>query len=293
MRILVFGSLNLDHVYRVPCVVKVGETVPVTDYTVKLGGKGMNQATALSRAGLQLDFAGSVGEDGGRLREFLRGVGVDVTRLTTVPRPSGQAHIQVGPGGANAILLYAGANRTLTPERVEGTLADYGEGDLLVLQNEVNLLSEIIDRAYEKGMRIVLNSSPVTEELFSIDPAKLFLVFVNETEAAAFCRGEAAETVKARYRALYPDLNVVVTLGADGSLYFGPKGECRQAAYPAEAVDTTCAGDTFTGYFTEAFLRTGDPAYALARASAASAVAVSRVGAAETIPAAEEIRSEK
>ena len=159
MRILVFGSLNLDHVYRVPCVVKVGETVPVTDYTVKLGGKGMNQATALSRAGLQVDFAGSVGEDGGRLREFLRGVGVDVTRLTTVPRPSGQAHIQVGPGGANAILLYAGANRTLTPERVEGTLADYGEGDLLVLQNEVNLLSEIIDRAYEKGMRIVLNSS--------------------------------------------------------------------------------------------------------------------------------------
>ena len=86
---------------------------------------------------------------------------------------------------------------------------------------------------------------------------------------------------------------MVVTLGADGSLYFGPKGECRQAAYPAEAVDTTCAGDTFTGYFTEAFLRTGDPAYALARASAASAVAVSRVGAAETIPAAEEIRSEK
>ncbi len=288
MKVLVFGSCNLDYIYKVPKIVAPGETLPIRRVAVSPGGKGLNQAVALKKAGLDVSFAGNVGEDGASLRTLLSEAGVDVSLLRTADDANGQAHIQVTDTGENAILLYHGANHRATRAQIDDALSRFEPGDLLVLQNEVNELEYLIDRAFALGLRTVLNPSPFAPELPDIDLDKIWLMFVNETEAAGFAAGRAIPEFIADTQKKHPALRCVVTLGAAGSLYFDKDTMLRQAAFPADPVDTTCAGDTFTGYFTATLLRTGAPAAALRRASAASSIVISRVGAAGMIPTAAE-----
>ena len=289
MKVLVFGSCNLDYIYKVPKIVSPGETLPIRKVAVSPGGKGLNQAVALKKAGLDVAFAGNIGPDGGMLRALLDKAGVDVSLLRAADDANGQAHIQVTDTGENAILLYPGANCRATRAQIDDAIARFDPGDVLVLQNEVNELSYLIDRAFERGLRTALNPSPFAPELLQTDLDKIWLMFVNETEAAGFANGRALADFIADTRKTHPALRCVVTLGAAGSVYFDKDAVLRQAAFPADPVDTTCAGDTFTGYFTETLLRTGDPAAALRRASAASSVVISRIGAAGMIPSAEEV----
>lgn len=289
MKVLVFGSCNLDFIYKVPRIVSPGETLPIRQVAVSPGGKGLNQAIALKKAGMTVSFAGNIGPDGASLGTLLSEAGVDVSLLQTAEDANGQAVIQVTDAGENAILLYHGANHRATREQIDEAIARFAPGDLLVLQNEVNELPYLIDRAFEAGLRTVLNPSPFATELLELDLDKIWLMFVNETEAAGFAGERELPAFIADTQKNHPSLRCVITLGAAGSIYFDKDTVLRQAAFPADVLDTTCAGDTFTGYFTETLLGTGDPAAALRRASAASSVVISRIGAAGMIPTADEV----
>ena len=160
MKVLNMGSLNLDYVYQVDHIVTGGETLASGGMEVFCGGKGLNQSIALARAGVPVYHAGMIGEDGEMLLDICRENGVDTRYIRRIPGKNGHTIIQVDRKAQNSILLYGGSNRALTREWVDGVLEEFGQGDLLLLQNEINLLGYIVDTAYRRGMRIVLNPSP-------------------------------------------------------------------------------------------------------------------------------------
>lgn len=293
MRVLNFGSLNLDHVYAVPHFVQPGETLAATDRSVKFGGKGLNQSIALARAGASVSHAGCIGAGGEALRALLAENGVDVSLLRQVEEMQGHTVIQVDPRGENCILLYGGSNQCQTAEQIAATLSAFGAGDWLVLQNEINLLPEIIEQAHARGMVIVLNPSPYNAALQAVDFHKLTWLLANEIEAEQITGEAEFERAWQRLHALYPRLFVLITLGRQGSVVYRSDGgevECvRQAAETVKAVDTTAAGDTFTGYFV-AGLMAGEPlTVCMRRASHAAAIGVTRPGAADSIPWKDEV----
>ena len=293
MKILNFGSLNLDYVYRVDHFAGPGETLSALSREVKPGGKGLNQSIALARAGARVFHAGCLGKGGEMLRELLEKDGVDTSLLRPVEEMQGHTVIQVDPEGENSILLYGGSNRCVTEEQADETLAAFGPGDWLLLQNEINMNGRIVDRAYERGMRIVLNPSPYDERLAEVNFAKLSWVLVNEVEAEQMTGTQDPEKAWEIMHRRWPDLSAVITLGSRGSVAFAREGNgtetARQEAVKVQAVDTTAAGDTYTGYFI-AGLAAGKPLReCMAQASLAAAVSVTRPGAADSIPRADEL----
>ena len=148
MKVLNFGSLNLDYVYSVDHILLGGETQSSSGMNVFCGGKGLNQSIALAKAGVPVFHAGMIGEEGGSLREALDNSGVNTEFVRQIPGKSGHTIIQVDKNGQNSILLYSGANRMLTKEFVDEVLDHFEKGDILLLQNEINLLDYIIDQAY-------------------------------------------------------------------------------------------------------------------------------------------------
>lgn len=293
MKILNFGSLNLDYVYRVDHFTGPGETLSALSREVKPGGKGLNQSIALARAGARVFHAGCLGKGGEMLRELLEKDGVDTSLLRPVEEMQGHTVIQVDSEGENSILLYGGSNRCVTEEQAEETLAAFGPGDWLLLQNEISMNGRIVDRAYERGMRIVLNPSPYDGRLAEVDFAKLSWVLVNEVEAEQMTGTQDPEQAWEIMHRRWPDLSAVITLGSRGSVAFARGGNgtetVRQEAVKVQAVDTTAAGDTYTGYFI-AGLAAGKPLReCMAQASQAAAVSVTRPGAADSIPRAEEL----
>ena len=293
MKILNFGSLNLDYVYRVDHFTGPGETLSALSREVKPGGKGLNQSIALARAGARVFHAGCLGEGGEILRELLEKDGVDTSLLRPVEEMQGHTVIQVDPEGENSILLYGGSNRCVTEEQADETLAAFGPGDWLLLQNEISMNGRIVNRAYEQGMRIVLNPSPYDGRLAEVDFAKLSWVLVNEVEAEQMTGTQDPEQAWEIMHRRWPDLSAVITLGSRGSVAFARGGNgtetARQEAVKVQAVDTTAAGDTYTGYFI-AGLAAGKPlCECMAQASLAAAISVTRPGAADSIPRAEEL----
>ena len=294
MKVLNFGSLNLDYVYEVDHFVRPGETLDSRDRSVQCGGKGLNQSVALARAGVETFHAGCIGEGGDLLKAFLEENGVDTSCLRRADRMQGHTVIQVSPSGENAILLYGGSNRCVTEEQVRETLARFSEGDWLVLQNEINALPLIVKLASQRGLRIVLNPSPWNSALGAVDFGRLSWIFMNEIEAEQFT-GEkdpdrAWETIHSRF----PRLSALITLGSRGSVAFrtaesGMTERVRQEAVRVRAVDTTAAGDTYTGYFIAGLVSGLSLKEAMERASKAAAVSVTRRGAAPSIPRAGEI----
>ena len=288
MTILNFGSLNLDYVYRVDRFVSPGETLSAASRDVLPGGKGLNQSIALARAGAQVFHAGCLGSGGGMLREILEKDGVDTSLLRDVEEMQGHTVIQVNPEGENCILLYGGSNRCVTEKQIDETLASFGPGDWLVMQNEINRPGMIAEKAYARGMRVILNPSPYDNRLEEVDFGKLAWVLVNEVEAEQMTGTQDPDKAWAEMHRRWPELSAVITLGSRGSIAFmqGPEGTetVRQDAVKVQAVDTTAAGDTFTGYFIAA-LAAGEPLrVCMEQASAAAAVSVTRPGAADSIP---------
>lgn len=289
MKILNFGSLNLDLVYQMPHFVRAGETLSSTGFHRGVGGKGLNQSVALARAGADIYHAGLVGEDGGMLREFLQDNGVDVRFVRTVDQPSGHAVIQVEPAGNNCIFLYGGANQCVSEPFIREALSAFGAGDILILQNEINMINRIIALAAERGMQVVLNPSPVADNLKALPLEKISWFILNEVEGAELSGETEPEKMLERLTALYPHAQIVLTLGGEGSVYAFRKERIRQSAFRVQAVDTTAAGDTFTGFFFAA-IAAGVPVQdALLRASKASAISVTRPGAAPSIPRLSEV----
>ena len=289
MKILNFGSCNIDYVYSLDHIVNVGETE--TTYGLELfpGGKGLNQSIALARAGGEVYHAGCLGRDGEMLREVLRDSGVDVSFLRTVDEKNGHAVIQVSATGENSIFLYPGSNETVTEEWVDAVLSHFESGDLLLLQNEISNVEYIVKRGHEKGMRIVLNPSPFNETICKLDLHMLSYMILNEVEAGEITACRTPEAAIAFFRACYPELCVMLTLGEKGCIYADGERERYQPAFSVKAVDTTAAGDTFTGYFVAEISRGTELSEVLRLATAASAIAVTRNGAAPSIPERSEV----
>ena len=290
MRFLVFGSLNIDHVYEMPHLVREGETVAARGHKALAGGKGLNQAIALSRAGASVHFAGAVGEDGAFLKRMLEDGGVDAQNVRTLACPSGHAVIQVDECGRNAIIIYGGANREITPEMIDETLFSYGEGDWLLMQNEISCGEYLLKRAAERGLRVVLNPSPISRDMLSWPIEQADMLIFNEIEGCELTGRTEPDEILDALLARCPKSRLVLTLGENGAICADGERRLRQSAFPVKAVDTTAAGDTFTGYFLAAIAQEVSPAEAMKPACAAAAIAVSRPGATPSIPMAEEVK---
>ncbi|RHR10390.1 ribokinase [Pseudoflavonifractor sp. AF19-9AC] len=286
-QILNFGSLNQDRTYHVKEFVQAGETILAQGYEEFCGGKGLNQSIAAARAaGGAVYHGGAVGTDGAGLVEALKGSGVDVRYLQTLEGPSGHAIIQINERGQNCIIVYGGTNVKLTRPYIDGVLDNFGAGDFLILQNEINEVPYIMERAHRRGMRLVFNPSPITKELCENYPLDLVEYFIlNEIEGAALSgvTGSNQEVLEGLHKR-FPDAAIVLTVGDQGVLYARGEERLSRGIYSVPVVDTTAAGDTFCGYFVAA-LAQGLPAEeGLRRASAAAALAVSVMGAAPSIP---------
>jgi ribokinase len=291
MKILNYGSLNIDETYAVPHFVQAGETLAPTAFTRNTGGKGLNQSVALSRAGAEVYHAGSIGEDGRFLTDFLTMAGVDCRFVHLTQTATGRAIIQVVPAGQNCILLYGGANQAQREEDMKETLSHFSAGDILLLQNEINGIDLLVREAHARGMRVVLNPSPFDESLLALPCEAIDLLILNEVEAAAMSGEAEPQAALHALRAHYPQADVLLTLGSQGSLYSGKEGDFVQSAYRVRAVDTTGAGDTFTGYFL-ASVSAGMPVpQAMDLSARAAAVAVTKHGAAAAVPTPAEISS--
>jgi len=293
LKVLCFGSMNIDYVYQVDHMVGLGETENSIGMSVNCGGKGLNQSIALARAGVEVWHAGLVGSDGKSLVDkcIENKVNTDYVRMTE--GKSGHTIIQVDKDGNNSIILYGGANRSMTPNFIEEVLNGFEKGDMIILQNEINLLGAIIDKAYTKGMTVVLNPSPYNEALAECDLSKVSYFILNEIEGGQMTGRKDPDEILKEIHKKFPEAKVVLTLGEDGSMYLDGDEVYRQAAYKVDAVDTTAAGDTFTGYFISQIISGKSPAEGLRLAAKASALAVTRPGALDSIPAMEEVLKEK
>lgn len=290
MRILNFGSLNVDYVYQVDEFLQPGETKLADSRSVQPGGKGLNQSIALARAGAEVHHAGALGDDGALLQRTLEEAGVNTGSLRRLDAAGGHTVIQVNSKGENCILLYGGTNQMLTEEYVDDALSRFGSGDLLLLQNETNLIGYIMERAHQRGMKIAFNAAPMDERALAYPLGVVSWLIVNEIEGAALAGVEREQDVLRVLAEKYPHAAIVLTLGSRGCLYAKGDTAIEQPAHDVvRVVDTTAAGDVFVGYFLEAVMRGAPARDALQRASAASALAIQKPGAANSIPAAAEV----
>ena len=294
-KFLSFGSLNIDYTYRVAHFVGAGETLAASEVQTFCGGKGLNQSVALAKAGGAVFHAGSIGADGAFLLEELQKAGVNTELVTVLEHEkTGHAIIQNTADGENCILLYGGANRCITKEQIGLALERFAAGDVLVLQNEINEIPCLIERAKEKGMVVAFTPAPMHEDVRTYPLEKVDYILLNETEAKALvsaARDEkiAADELADRLREAYPAVRFVLTLGSAGALYVHQEERIFQSAFPVKAVDTTAAGDTFAGYFLQS-IAAGKPAkQALETAAKAAAICVTRRGASPSVPDREEV----
>ena len=288
MKILNLGSCNIDYVYSLDSIVTAGETVSSKGMEIFPGGKGLNQSVALARAGAEVWHAGCVGSDGAMLREVLSQSGVRTELLKESEGKNGHAVIQVNSNGENCIIIHEGSNGEVTPEYIDFVLEHFGEGDMLLLQNEVSRVDYAVDTAYAKGISVMLNPSPINEKIKAIDFNKLTYLVLNTTEIKAVSGCESCEDGLKRLKDKYPRLKIMLTLGGDGCIYCDGES-VYLPAQKVKAVDTTAAGDTFTGYFAAGIV-SGLPLYEiLRRATVAAGISVSRKGAAPSIPHSMEV----
>ena len=198
----------------------------------------------------------------------------------------GTAVIQVTKEGENAILLYGGSNKSVTPSYIDDVLNSFDKDTMVVLQNEISNVNDIIDKAYEKGMSIALNPSPVTKSICAVDFNKVSWLVVNEIEGALISGEEDSQKVLHKLSKQYPNTGIVLTKGKDGVEVVQSTNHYENKAYKTTVVDTTGAGDTFFGYFVAGIAQNMDIQSNIMRASMASAITVSGQGAAASIPKA-------
>ncbi len=290
VRILNFGSLNIDEVYRVSHFVRPGETLSSMGRECFCGGKGLNQSVALARAGAAVFHAGCIGTDGRFLADTLQENGVCISALRFLPGvPTGRAVIQVDDNGQNAILLFPGANACVDEPYIRQVLARFGQGDWLLLQNEISGSRKLLTLAAERRMHIVCNPSPMHRDILSLPLENVSCFLLNEIEGAALADTEQPEEILRRLRERFPRAITVLTLGQRGAFYADATETLFQPAIPAEAIDTTGAGDTFTGFLLASLADGKTAREAMRLAATAASIAVSRKGASSSIPTLKEV----
>ena len=286
MKILNFGSLNYDHVYQVDHFVLPKETISSLSYGRNFGGKGLNQSIALAKAGCEVYHAGRVGSDGQDFIDYLNKYGVRTDYLLKdMNEATGHAIIEVCEG-QNCIILHGGANQKVSEKQADEVLEHFGKGDLLLLQNEISSTAYIMKKAHEKGLKIAINTAPMDEKIFTYPLELVDIFIVNEVEAAGLVKSETddIEKIIELIRERFADKEVVMTVGEKGAYYIGKGEVVHEPALKVKVVDTTAAGDTFTGFFLASYLRDSDVAKALKLATKASSITVQGEGAAQSIP---------
>lgn len=288
-QIVNFGSINIDHVYQVPHFVTPGETLGSSKLTTGLGGKGANQSVAIARSGGVVKHVGQISSSDQWALKILKDSGVDTSGIKQVDQASGHAIIQVDSQGENAILLHGGANQSCDIKDLHQALDDAGSIGYLLMQNECNGLSDAIELALDKEIKIALNPAPMSDSIKALPLNKLDTLIVNQVEAQALSAQTDLDDIIVYFRAELPNTRVVLTLGGEGAILLNGDSMIKVAAHKVDAVDTTGAGDTFVGYFLSSLVQGDDDAMALKKASAAAAIAVTRAGAISAIPTEQEL----
>ena len=291
MKIYNFGSLNVDRVYGVEDFVRAGETILAKSLSFFPGGKGLNQTIALARAGANVYHVGCIGRDGGILKDTLVENQVPLTYVKELDADGGHTALQVSESGQNAIIVYSGTNHMLTENFVDEVMQTVEPGDYVLMQNEINLVPYIIRKAKEAGAQVALNPSPITKELMSYPLEMVDLFIVNEIEGEAVTGEKEPQKILTAFREKYPHAKIVLTLGSEGSCYQDETTFAMQEIYKNTVVDTTGAGDTYCGYLLTCLMEGVPVKEALHMATAASSIAVSRQGAAPSIPKREEVEA--
>ena len=289
-RILNFGSLNIDHVFRVDTFVQPGETKTTKSQRINPGGKGLNQSIALAKAGARVQHAGLLGRDGEMLRDAMSESGVDLSLLRPTEALSGSAVIEVTDDGQNRILLYGGSNRLLTEEQVRDALDTLEPGDIVLLQNETNLVGEIIREASARGLRPVLNAAPSDASVLRYPLNELSWLIVNEIEGALIAGCEEPSDIFETLCARYPECGILLTLGSEGAMCRGCGKKLRIGVCTVRPVDTTAAGDCFIGFFLYGLTSGLSLEQTLRLSTAASALCIQSEGAAGSIPLFRQVR---
>ena len=292
MKTLVYGSLNIDLIFSVDHIAAPGETIASSSLAKSAGGKGANQAAALAKAGMETWMAGKIGKDGEFLLELLESYGVRTEKVIQYEGPSGQALIQVDKKGQNSIILFAGGNGLVSPEEIEQCLSFFDKGDLVMLQNEIPNTDFVMKKAKDRGMRIALNPSPWNERAEKLPMNFADILFVNEIEASGLAK-LSPETpgmeVVDRLTVMFPRTEIILTLGKEGALYGCGKSRAKGEIIDLPVLDTTGAGDCFSGYFIASRELGNSVEKALEIACKAASLTVSRKGAMESIPFKNEV----
>ncbi|WP_415764815.1 ribokinase [Pseudomonas sp. ZB1P45] len=300
-KVVVIGSLNMDLVTRAPRLPRGGETLIGESFATVSGGKGANQAVAAARLGAQVSMVGCVGSDayGNELRGALLAEQIDCQAVSTVDDSSGVALIVVDDNSQNAIVIVAGANGALTPEVIDRFDAVLRAADVIICQLEVPdaTVGHALKRGRELGKTVILNPAPASRPLPADWYASIDYLIPNESEASALSglpvdSLASAETAASRLIAMGAG-KVIITLGAQGSLFANGKGFEHFPAPKVKAVDTTAAGDTFVGGFAAALAAGKNEADAIRFGQVAAALSVTRAGAQPSIPTLSDVQAFK
>lgn len=282
MAIYNLGSINIDHSYRMAHLPSPGETIAAHSLITGLGGKGANQSIAIARAGGTVRHIGAIGPEGQWTVDRLAADGVDVSRVVCADTPTGHAIIAVDDAAENAIILFPGANRQVTPEQVSDALSGAQPGDWLLLQNETSAGVEAAKLARSKGVRVCYSAAPFDSAAVREILPFTDLLSVNELEETQLIADLSAGSMDG--------IDRLVTYGRRGAAFIGSDGSStRVEAFKVKPVDTTGAGDTFLGYALAGIDAGAPRGAALSRAAAAAAMQVMRPGAAEAIPMGDEV----
>jgi len=292
-QIINLGSLAIDHVYRVATIAGPGQTIAARGYEVFAGGKGLNQSLAAARAGARVRHAGCVGKDATFLIELLQAAGVDTTQIQILDAASGHAMIQVDDRGENSIVINGGSNRLLSHKFIDRVLGQVDSEDWLLLQNEINDIAYVLERAATAGLKVAFNIAPPDDRMSSypLDKVSLFVLNTHEAMALAACGDLDATLIELARR--YPAASIVITCGSDGLVFTPGNGIAftHLDAFCVVTVDGTAAGDAFTGYLLAELADGRDLAAAVRIASAAGALAVTVAGAASSIPGRSDVEA--
>ncbi|MDO9540917.1 MAG: ribokinase [Kiritimatiellia bacterium] len=292
MKILNYGSLNIDRVYQVPHIAKPGETISSQSFLTFAGGKGANQSVAIARAGGRGYQAGKVGWDGKWLVKKIAGFGVNTRFIRITKDSTGQAVIQIDKNGENAIFLHPGTNHQITQAEIDNVLGHFSAGDVLLLQNEINAIDHLIHTAYEQKMRICLNPAPMDRRIMKDYLRKVNMLILNETEGAALSGEIKHKAILDSLAKKLPESEIILTLGKQGALARLPGQRIiKISSVKVKSVDTTAAGDTFIGYYLAGRVIGKSPGECLRQACRAAAICVTRPGAMDSIPSIREVRA--
>ncbi len=283
MTIFNLGSINADHVYRAPHLPGPGETLAVTSLQTGLGGKGANMSVAAARAGSHVAHIGAIGSDGLWARNRLLEYGVDTRHIVELDVPTGHAIINVEDAGENAITLFAGANQAISEDMVANVLSAGNAGDILVTQNETNAQAVAAEIGSKLGFRVCYAAAPFDANAVKAVLPYLDFLILNAVEAQQLEKalGMPIEELDVA--------DIIITLGSDGARWIGDGTDQHFDAIAVEPVDTTGAGDTYTGYVLAGLDRGLTMGQSISLAMRAAALMVTRMGTADVIPDLKEV----